>query len=122
MDVYRGEVKVQKNPLYLGMYIAMFPQLVAGPIVRYADIEHVIDNRRATLEGFAQGLRLFCVGLGQEGAAARQHRRRAGRLAAAPRGGRDRLHRLLLGRGRLHLPDLLRLLRLLGHGHRPRPA
>ncbi len=53
MDVYRGEVKVQKNPLYLGMYIAMFPQLVAGPIVRYADIEHEIDNRRATLEGFA---------------------------------------------------------------------
>lgn len=38
VDVYRGEVKVQKNPLYLGMYIAMFPQLVAGPIVRYADI------------------------------------------------------------------------------------
>ena len=36
VDVYRGEVKVQKNPLYLGMYIAMFPQLVAGPIVRYA--------------------------------------------------------------------------------------
>ena len=53
VDVYRGEVKVQKNPLYLGMHIAMFPQLVAGPIVRYADIEHEIDNRRATLEGFA---------------------------------------------------------------------
>lgn len=66
VDVYRGEVKVQKNPLYLGMYIAMFPQLVAGPIVRYADIEHEIDNRRATLEGFAQGLRLFCVGLGKK--------------------------------------------------------
>ena len=66
MDVYRGEVKVQKNPLYLGMYIAMFPQLVAGPIVRYADIEHEIDNRRTTLEGFAQGLRLFCVGLGKK--------------------------------------------------------
>lgn len=66
VDVYRGEVKVQKNPLYLGMYIAMFPQLVAGPIVRYADIEAEIDNRRATLEGFAQGLRLFCVGLGKK--------------------------------------------------------
>ncbi|NHM15568.1 MBOAT family protein [Eggerthellaceae bacterium zg-887] len=66
VDVYRGEVKVQKNPLYLGMYIAMFPQLVAGPIVRYADIEHEIDHRRATLAGFAQGLRLFCVGLGKK--------------------------------------------------------
>ncbi|MCI8306168.1 MAG: MBOAT family protein [Enterorhabdus sp.] len=66
VDVYRGEVKVQKNPLYLGMYIAMFPQLVAGPIVRYSDIEYEIDHRRATLAGFAQGLRLFCVGLGKK--------------------------------------------------------
>ena len=66
VDVYRGQVQVQRNPLYLGMYIAMFPQLVAGPIVRYADIEHEIDNRRVTLEGFAQGLRLFCVGLGKK--------------------------------------------------------
>ncbi|MCI9262895.1 MBOAT family protein [uncultured Adlercreutzia sp.] len=66
VDVYRGQVRAQKNPLYLGMYIAMFPQLVAGPIVRYSDIEAEIDNRRATLEGFAQGLRLFCVGLGKK--------------------------------------------------------
>lgn len=66
VDVYRGEVKAQKNPLYLGMYIAMFPQLVAGPIVRYADIETEIDNRKATLAGFAQGLRLFCIGLGKK--------------------------------------------------------
>lgn len=66
VDVYRGKVKAQKNPLYLGMYIAMFPQLVAGPIVRYADIEHEIDNRKVTLEGFTQGLRLFCVGLGKK--------------------------------------------------------
>ncbi len=66
VDVYRGKVKAQKNPLYLGMYIAMFPQLVAGPIVRYADIEHEVDNRKVTLEGFAQGLRLFCIGLGKK--------------------------------------------------------
>lgn len=66
VDVYRSKVEAQKNPLYLGMYIAMFPQLVAGPIVRYADIEHEIDNRRVTFEGFAQGLRLFCIGLGKK--------------------------------------------------------
>lgn len=66
VDVYRGKVKAQKNPLYLGMYIAMFPQLVAGPIVRYADIVHEIDNRRVTLAGFTQGLRLFCIGLGKK--------------------------------------------------------
>lgn len=88
------------------MYIAMFPQLVAGPIVRYADIEHEIDNRRATLEGFAQGLRLFCVGLGKKVLLANTAGV-LGRLAVAPRGGRDRLYRLLLGRGCLHLPDLL---------------
>lgn len=66
VDVYRGEVQPQKNPLYLGMYIAMFPQLVAGPIVRYSDIEYAIDHRKVTLEGFAQGLRLFIIGLGKK--------------------------------------------------------
>lgn len=63
VDVYRGKVQAQKNPLYLGMYIAMFPQLVAGPIVRYADIEHEIGNRKVTLADFTQGLRLSASGL-----------------------------------------------------------
>ncbi|WP_251197726.1 MBOAT family O-acyltransferase [Anaerotardibacter muris] len=66
VDVYRGRVVAQKNPLYMGMYIAMFPQLVAGPIVRYADIEHAIDHRVVTMDGFTQGLRLFIVGLGKK--------------------------------------------------------
>lgn len=66
VDVYRNQVKAQRNPLYLGMYIAMFPQLVAGPIVRYSDIEYEIDHRKTTLAGFAQGLRLFCIGLGKK--------------------------------------------------------
>lgn len=66
IDVYRGKVKAQRNILYLGMYIAMFPQLVAGPIVRYADIEYEIDNRKVTLAGFAQGIRLFTIGLGKK--------------------------------------------------------
>ena len=119
VDVYRGEVKVQKNPLYLGMYIAMFPQLVAGH--DRALRRHRARDRPSPRDagGLCPGPAAVLRGPGQEGAA-RQHRRRAGRLASAPRGGRDRLHRLLLGRGRLHLPDLLRLLRLLGHGHRPR--
>lgn len=66
VDVYRGRVKAQKNPLYIGMYIAMFPQLVAGPIVRYIDIEKEVNNRRVTLEGFTQGIRLFIIGLGKK--------------------------------------------------------
>lgn len=66
VDAYRGVVKPQKNPIYLGMYIAMFPQLVAGPIVRYADIQDQIDNRCVTFDGFSQGVRLFIVGLAKK--------------------------------------------------------
>lgn len=66
VDVYRREVTAQKNPLYLGMYIAMFPQLVAGPIVRYDDIEDQINDRHVTLSGFCAGVRLFCIGCGKK--------------------------------------------------------
>lgn len=66
VDVYNKKVNVQKNPLYLGMYISMFPQLIAGPIVRYSDIESAINNRSVSIEKFTQGLRLFCVGLGKK--------------------------------------------------------
>lgn len=66
VDVYRGKVEAQKNILYLGMYIAMFPQLVAGPIVRYAQIEDEIANRTVTLKKFTQGIRLFLIGLGKK--------------------------------------------------------
>ena len=45
IDVYRGDVAVQKNPLYVALYISFFPQLIAGPIVRYVDIEKEIDER-----------------------------------------------------------------------------
>ena len=66
VDVYRGEVRPQGNVLYLGMYVACFPQLIAGPIVRYRTIEDQVLNRRETLEGFACGLRLFIVGLSKK--------------------------------------------------------
>lgn len=63
VDVYRGTVSAQKNPFKLGMYISLFPQLVAGPIVRYESIESEIDNRTVTLEDFAAGSRRFVIGL-----------------------------------------------------------
>ena len=66
IDVYRRECSPQPNVLYLGMYIAMFPQLVAGPIVRYKTIEEQVRSRTVTLEGFAQGARLFTIGLGKK--------------------------------------------------------
>ena len=63
VDVYRGDVAVQKNPFKLGTYIALFPQLVAGPIVRYQDVAREIENRTVTIADFADGARRFIVGL-----------------------------------------------------------
>ncbi len=63
VDVYRGDVPVQKNPFKLGMYVSLFPQLVAGPIVRYADVVQQIDDRTVTMADFATGTRRFIVGL-----------------------------------------------------------
>ena len=65
-DVYRGDVAVQKNPLYVAMYVSFFPQLIAGPIVRYIDIEKEIDERSVSLDDFAAGIRLFLIGLSQK--------------------------------------------------------
>ena len=63
VDVYREQVSVQKNPFKLGMYISLFPQLVAGPIVRYKDVAAEIDNRSVSLDDFVCGIRRFIIGL-----------------------------------------------------------
>lgn len=66
IDLYRGEVPVQKNILKLGLYIALFPQLIAGPIVRYSDIELQLNNRQHSIDDLAAGIRLFTVGLAKK--------------------------------------------------------
>lgn len=66
VDVYRGQAKVQKNILKLAMYISLFPQLIAGPIVRYTTIEEQLENRKHTFEKFALGVRRFVIGLGKK--------------------------------------------------------
>ena len=66
IDVYRREVEPQRNVLYLGMYVACFPQLIAGPIVRYQTIQDQVVGRRETLAGFADGSRLFIIGLAKK--------------------------------------------------------
>lgn len=63
VDVYRKDVPAQKNIFKLGMYISLFPQLVAGPIVRYKDVAEEIDHRQVTLDDFAAGIRRFILGL-----------------------------------------------------------
>lgn len=66
IDVYRREVDAQRNVLFLGMYIACFPQLIAGPIVRYQTIADQIVGRKENLSDFSSGLRLFIVGLAKK--------------------------------------------------------
>lgn len=53
LDVFMGKAKVQKNPLYVALYIALFPQLIAGPIVRYVDVESEVATRRENLDDFS---------------------------------------------------------------------
>ena len=62
VDVYRGTSRVQKNPFSLALYISFFPQLIAGPIVRYSTIAEQIDNRTVTQEKLTQGVQRFIVG------------------------------------------------------------
>ena len=66
IDVYRGEAKVQKNPFFVGLYMAFFPQLVAGPIIRYRDIDGAIRERKVTFSMFSGGLCQFIAGLGRK--------------------------------------------------------
>ncbi len=63
IDMYRGEIEVQKNPLNFLCYVSMFPQLVAGPIVRYVDIQKQINYRHVTLKGFEYGILRFVQGM-----------------------------------------------------------
>lgn len=66
IDVYRDDVRVQKNLIDFGMYITMFPQLIAGPIVRYADVQDQLADRSVTTADFSEGIMRFVVGLGKK--------------------------------------------------------
>lgn len=66
VDVYRGECEVQKNPLHLALYISFFPQLIAGPIVKYKDVSAQITERDVTREKMALGIRRFIYGLAKK--------------------------------------------------------
>lgn len=66
VDVYRGDVAAQRNLIDFAAYVAMFPQLIAGPIVRYSDIAGQLTNRVHSLDKVASGVRRFVVGLGKK--------------------------------------------------------
>ena len=66
IDVYRGDTKAEKNPFYVGLYIAFFPQLIAGPIVRYNQVAKEIRNRKSNYRKISVGVCRFVTGLGKK--------------------------------------------------------
>ena len=66
VDVYRGQVKAQKNYLKIALYVCLFPQLIAGPIVKYHDVADQIDHREETLDQVYYGIRRFIIGLAKK--------------------------------------------------------
>jgi alginate O-acetyltransferase complex protein AlgI len=86
IDVYRREVPEQRKLGNLALYISLFPQLIAGPIVRYQDVMDQIDDRRIDLEGFAIGARRFIIGLGKKLLIADHAARVADTIYAIPEG------------------------------------
>ena len=66
IDVYRGEAKVQKSFIRLATYVALFPQLIAGPIVRYTTVEEELSSRTHSFENFSYGINRFIIGLSKK--------------------------------------------------------
>ena len=66
IDVYRGNAQVQRNVVSFGAYVSLFPQLIAGPIVRYVDVARELDHRTHSWENVQLGLRRFLIGLGKK--------------------------------------------------------
>ena len=66
IDVYMGNTAAQKNPLTFTTYVSLFPQLVAGPIVRYSDVEAELNHRKHSFEDFSYGVRRFIIGLSKK--------------------------------------------------------
>jgi len=66
IDIYKQDAQVQKNPFNVALYISLFPQLIAGPIVRYNTIADEINKRDENIENFADGIIRFCIGLGKK--------------------------------------------------------
>lgn len=66
VDVYRDTVPPQTNILDFALYISLFPQLIAGPIVQYSDIAKELQHRKESMEGFLYGVKRFCYGMGKK--------------------------------------------------------
>lgn len=83
-DVYMGKMKADKNLLNFMAYVLMFPQLVAGPIVRYIDIQKQFEHRTITINGFSNGIRRFCFGFAKKVLIANTVAKAADKIFALP--------------------------------------
>ncbi len=121
IDVYRGDARAQRSIINFGTFVTLFPQLIAGPIIKYKDLGDQIDHRDCHCGASSPPA---CRSLWWAWAKKVLLANNVGMLwdayKAMPAGPAHR-GRGLAGRAGLHLPDLLRLLRLLRHGHRPGP-
>ena len=120
IDVYRGDARAQRSILNFGTFVTLFPQLIAGPIIKYKDLGDQIDERTTSTEKFASGVQIFMVGMAKKILIANN----VGMLwesykAMAP--GELTVAGAWLGVLAFSFQILLRLLRLLRHGHRPGP-
>ena len=66
IDVYRGDTRAQRNIINFGTFVTLFPQLIAGPIIKYKDLGDQIDERTCSADKFASGVRMFMIGLGKK--------------------------------------------------------
>jgi alginate O-acetyltransferase complex protein AlgI len=84
IDVYRGHTKARRNPIHVGLYVSVFPHLIAGPILRFDDIAPSLDDPRTSAERFALGARTFTIGLAKKALLANTLAKTADTLFAAP--------------------------------------
>ena len=66
IDVYRGDSRVQRNVVHFGAFVTLFPQLIAGPIIKYKDLDEQLDSRSHSIDRFASGVRRFVAGLAKK--------------------------------------------------------
>ena len=92
VDVYRGDATAQKSPVHAALYLLLFPQLIAGPIIRYRTIADQLARRVVTLEDFAEGVRRFVIGLGKKVLIANVVATPADRIFSAPPAQLDAAH------------------------------
>ncbi len=119
IDVYWGNVHAQKNLVSFGTFVTLFPQLIAGPIVKYKDVDDQLTNRRENVDQFAAGIQTFVCGLAKKVLLANNIGAFGGEVYKAMDPQNLSVLARLAGRGGLCLPDLFRFLRLFRYGHRP---